>query len=106
MSWQGYDFLSLSYGVWESSQTYYLATGTIQVCISGVDNGSNYYTLQAYEDDGATGLTKLADKTMTGNSCTYIYGATADGDNGLAEFYFRVGTPRYSDSSIRADVYQ
>ncbi|PET71576.1 hypothetical protein COJ46_21910 [Bacillus sp. AFS077874] len=106
MTWQGYDFLSLSFGIWNISQTYYLGTGTIQVCISGVDNGSNTYTLQAYEDDGASGLTLLANKSLTGNTCINIYGATADGDNGYAEFYFRVGTPRYSDSSIRADVYQ
>lgn len=103
-AWEGYDYLPLKVGLWSKSLTFHTASGTIKACISGVDNSNNTYTIDAYEDDGVYGLDKLGVRDMQGNGCTYFYNVEADGGD-YAEVYFRLGLARYSDTSVKLDVY-
>lgn len=104
-AWEGDDHMKLTPLIWQKSVTYNTKSGTLKACVSMVDNSNNTYTIDAYEDDGNLGLTKLGAVSMKGNACAYFYNVEADGDNGYAEVYFRLGNARYSDDLVKLDVY-
>ncbi|MDQ0186743.1 hypothetical protein MKX78_24150 [Cytobacillus sp. FSL R5-0569] len=104
----GYDNLSLTPLIWKPSKTFQTPSGYVTACISGVNNSANTYAIDAYKDDGiGAGLTKLGAISVNSNpnKCvTFPTRAVADGTNGKAEVYVRIGNVRYSDSSVRVEI--